>query len=86
MNLIDEAFEKARQAVRMNTTERGSSACSMQHKEDPGSNYRSVWARDSSMTLMWVLPLDDAELTGCGRRSLETILGAQTRDGHLPIT
>ena len=36
------------------------------------------------MTLMWALPLEDTELTECGRRSLETILGAQTRDGHLP--
>jgi len=84
MNLIDEAFEKARQVLRMNVTERGFSACSMQHDEDPGSNYRSVWARDSSMMLMWALPLEDAEFTECGRRSLETILGAQTRDGHLP--
>ena len=84
MNLIDEAFERARQVLRMNVTERGFSACSMQHDEDPGSNYRSVWARDSAMTLMWALPLEDPELTECGRRSLETILGAQTRDGHLP--
>jgi len=84
MNLIDQAFAKARDVLRMNVTERGFSACSVQHDEDPGSNYRSVWARDSAMTLMWALPLGDAELTDCGRRSLETILGAQTRDGHLP--
>jgi glycogen debranching enzyme len=36
------------------------------------------------MTLMWSLPVQDAEFTECGRRSLETILGAQTPDGHLP--
>ncbi len=84
MNLIDEAFDKARQVLHMNVTERGFSACSMQHDEDPGSNYRSVWARDAAMTLMWALPLEEPELTECARRSLETILGAQTRDGHLP--
>ena len=48
MNLIDEAFERARQVLRMNLTERGFSACSIQHDDDPGSNYRSVWARDAS--------------------------------------
>ena len=82
MNLVDEAFAKARQVLRMDVTERGFSACSVQHDEDPDSNYRSVWARDSSMTLMWALPLEDAEPTKCGRQSLETILGAQIRDGH----
>jgi glycogen debranching enzyme len=33
---------------------------------------------------MWSLPLGDKELTECGRQSLDTILGAQSRDGHLP--
>jgi glycogen debranching enzyme len=84
MNLVDEAFEKAKEVLRMNVTERGFSACSIRHDDDPHSNYRSVWARDSAMTLMWTLPLGDKELIECGRRSLETILGAQTRDGHLP--
>ncbi len=84
MNLIDEAFEKAREVLRMNVTDRGFSACSVAHEVDPTSNYRSVWARDAAMTLMWSLPLRDAELTGCARRSLETILRAQTPDGHLP--
>jgi len=84
MKLIDEAFEKAKDVLRLNCTERGFSACSMTYDDDPASNYRSVWARDAAMTLMWALPLDDAELTECGRRSLETILGAQSPDGHLP--
>jgi glycogen debranching enzyme len=84
MNLIDQAFEKAVEVLRRNVTERGFSACSIQHDDDPNSNYRSVWARDSAMTTMWSLPLDDAELTACGKRSLETIIGAQSRDGHLP--
>lgn len=84
MSLIDEAFEKAKEVLRMNVTDRGFSACSLQHDDDPNSNYRSVWARDSAMTTMWSLPLCDQELTECGRRSLETIIGAQTRDGHLP--
>jgi len=84
MNLIDRAFEKAKEVLQKNITERGFSACSIQHDEDPRSNYRSVWARDSALTLMWSLPLRDPEITECGRRSLETILSAQSSDGHLP--
>lgn len=68
----------------MNVTDKGFSACSLAHDEVPGSNYRSVWARDSAVTTMWSLPLGDAELTECGRKSLETILNCQSRDGHLP--
>ena len=33
MNLVDEAFEKAKEVVRLNVTERGFSACSIQHEE-----------------------------------------------------
>jgi len=84
MNLLDQAFQKAIEVLRMNITARGFSACSLEHDDDPASNYRSVWARDSAMTMMWSLPLGDDELIECGRRSLETILGAQSRDGHLP--
>lgn len=84
MNLVDEAFKKAKEVLRMNVTDRGFSACSASHDDDPYSNYHSVWARDSATTLMWTLPLNDRELTECGRRSLETILSAQAQDGHLP--
>ena len=84
MNLLDQAFQRAQEVLRMNVTERGFSACSMRHDEDPASNYGSVWARDSAVTLMWSLPLQDAELTECGRRSLETILDAKAPDGPLP--
>lgn len=84
MNICDEAFRRAIDVLRMNVTDAGFSACSVQHDDDPESNYRSIWARDSAMTLMWSLPLGDKELTECARASLETILNAQTRDGHLP--
>jgi glycogen debranching enzyme len=84
MNLIDQAFEQAKEVLRLNVTERGFSACSLQHDEDPASNYRSVWARDSAITTTWSLPLNDPELIEAGRRSLETILAAQTPEGHLP--
>jgi len=84
MHLVDVAFEKAKEVLRLNVTDLGFTACSPKHDDDPHSNYRSVWARDSAITLLWSLPLQDTELTQCGRRSLETILDAQTRDGHLP--
>lgn len=84
MNLIDEAFAKAQDVLRLCVSDRGFTACSMQHDEDEASNYHSVWARDSALTLMWALPLGDPELTQCARRSLETIFDAQTKHGHLP--
>ncbi len=84
MHLLDEAFAKAKEVLRLNITPMGFSACSIAHDDDPGSNYRSVWARDSATTLMWALPLKDPELLDAARASLETILGAQTPDGHLP--
>lgn len=84
MHLIDEAFEKAREVLKMNVSECGFTACSVAHDHDPQSNYRSVWARDSAMTTIWSLPLGDRELIECGRKSLTTILDAQSRDGHLP--
>ena len=82
--IIDDAFDRARDVLRLNVTERGFTACSPAHDTDPHSNYRSVWARDSAMTVLWSLPLKDAELAECARRSLETILSAQSPDGHLP--
>jgi glycogen debranching enzyme len=84
MNLIDEAFEKAQEVLKLNITNRGFSACSIRHDEDHVSNYKSIWARDSAITSMWSLALKDDEITECSRRSLETILNAQSRDGHLP--
>ncbi|MGD8450500.1 MAG: glycoside hydrolase 100 family protein [Phycisphaerae bacterium] len=84
MNLIDEAFARAQDVLRMNVSKRGFTACSMEHDEEAGSNYRAVWARDAAITLMWSLPLRDPELTACGRRSLKTLLDAQSPDGHLP--
>ena len=84
MNLIDEAFEKAKEVLRLNVTDRGFSACSVKHDDAPHSNYRSVWARDSAVASLWTLPLKDSEFTECAKRSLQTILDAQTRDGHLP--
>ena len=84
MNLLDQAFDKAKEVLRLNVTDRGFTACSARHDDDPQSNYRSVWARDASITALWSLPLRDDEFTGCVKRSLETILNAQTRDGHLP--
>ncbi len=84
MHIIDEAFEKAKETLRMNMTDRGFTACSRSHDSTPDSNYNSVWTRDASICLLWVLPMRDAELTQCGRRSLETVFSKQSVDGHLP--
>lgn len=84
MSIIDQAYERALETLRMNVTDRGFTACSPGHDHDPHSNYRSIWTRDSSISLLWVLPTGDSELIECGRRSLETILSLQSQDGHLP--
>ncbi len=84
MNLQDEAFHKAIEVLRLNITDRGFSACSLRHDTDAASNYRSVWARDSALTVLWSLPLRDPELTDCAKASIETIFAAQTEGGHLP--
>lgn len=83
MNLIDEAFEKAKETLRMNITPRGFSAAS-RCDDEPDTHYKNIWTRDAAITSMWILPLQDDELTEVAKKSIQTIFDAQTRDGHLP--
>lgn len=84
MNLVDTAYDKAKEILRLNISPMGFTACSAKYDDDPYSNYNSVWTRDSAMTLLWILSLDDEELIECGRKSLETVLDNQLPGGHLP--
>ncbi len=84
MNIIDKAFEKAIEALHLCITHKGFSACSLSHDYELHTNYCCIWARDSSLTTIWTLPLNDPKLIEASKLSLETLLGAQTNTGVLP--
>lgn len=80
------AYEKALVALRKNITPLGFSACSLDDNTTTGTdaNYRSVWARDGSITIINTLDLDDTDIRDCQRRTLETLLNAASPTGQLP--
>lgn len=84
MENIDLAFEEAQKVIAMNVTSLGFTACSIQHDIDDRSNYKSIWTRDSSITLIWTLSLNNPKFLECGKHSILTIFSHQTEDGHLP--
>src|SRR5919108_346120 len=57
--LIEEGFRRALIALRKNITPLGFSACSLTDNEVTGTdnNYRSVWARDGSITIVGTVEL-----------------------------
>lgn len=85
-SLIRTAYEKALVALRKNITHRGFSACSLTDNTVTGTdaNYRSVWARDGSITLINTLDLDDADIRAAQRATLETLLAAISPNGQIP--
>lgn len=64
---VQEGYWKAIEAIRHNITPLGFTACSMEHNPPRGTdaNYRSVWARDSAITIIGTLPLiKDKQIRG----------------------
>jgi glycogen debranching enzyme len=84
--LLRIAYEKAVDAIRRNITPLGYSACSLVDNSVRGTdaNYRSVWARDGAITVLGVLDLEDAEILGAAKRTLETLLNAISPSGQVP--
>lgn len=84
--LLRRGYDEAINAVRLNITPLGFSACSLEHNTVTGTdaNYRSVWARDGAITLISTVHLDDAEIVAAGRRTLETLLDAIAPTGQIP--
>ncbi len=84
--LLDTAYEKALVALRKNITPLGFSACSLTDNTVTGTdaNYRSVWARDGSMTVIYTLDLDDPEIRATQKATLETLLRAASPSGQIP--
>lgn len=85
-DLLTEGYRRAIDAVMRNVTPRGFSACSLADNEVYGTdvNYRSVWARDGSMTVCWTLDLDDPAVRACQRQTLVTLMSHQARSGQIP--
>jgi sucrose-6-phosphatase len=80
------AYEQALAAVKRNITPLGFSACSLADNTVTGTdaNYRSVWARDGSFTVIDTLDLDDADIHAAQRRTLDTLLLATSPAGQIP--
>lgn len=80
------AREKALDGLRRNVTPMGFSACSLEDNEIRGTdaNYRSVWARDGSITVMGAVTLGDTEIEACARKTLETLLDHVSPTGQIP--
>jgi glycogen debranching enzyme len=84
--LTSEAFDRAVASLRRNITPLGFSAAGLTDNPltDEDSNYFAVWSRDGIKTGLWSLCLDDSEITGCFRRTLELMAEHQTAMGQIP--
>lgn len=80
------AQQKAVEALRRNITPMGFSACSLDDNETRGTdaNYRSVWARDGTITIIASLNIEDADIRECQRTTLRTLLSASSPHGQIP--
>ncbi len=84
--LLRTGYAKAVEAVLRNITPHGFSACSLADNRVTGTdaNYRSVWARDGAITLINTLDLEDDDIRGAARQTLETLLRAIAPAGQMP--
>jgi sucrose-6F-phosphate phosphohydrolase len=80
------AYAKALDALKRNVTPLGFSACSLADNTVTGTdaNYRSVWARDASITIINSLDVEDPEIRTAQRQSLITLLTAMAPNGQIP--
>lgn len=85
-DMLRTAYERALDAIRRNITPKGFSACSLADNESYGTdvNYRSVWARDGAMTMIWSLDIDEPDVRACQRQTLATLLAHQSPTGQIP--
>ncbi|MCC7385819.1 MAG: HAD-IIB family hydrolase [Deltaproteobacteria bacterium] len=84
--LIQTGYQRAIAALKKNITPLGFSACSMPDNEVIGTdiNYRSVWARDGSITLLYSLDLDEPEIRSTQEQTLRTLLDHLGPHGQVP--
>ncbi len=86
LRFVREAYEAAIAGIRRNITPKGFSACSLEDNITTGTdaNYRSVWARDGSITICGTIELEDPDIRACQRATLETLLGCVSPPGQIP--
>jgi len=85
-DLIATGYRHAVTAVRKNITPVGFSACSLTDNEVTGTdvNYRSVWARDGSITVVGTIELDDPEIRAAQKSTLRTLFDHLAPNGQMP--
>ena len=86
-NLIMDGYEKAVETIMKNITPMGFSACSLDDNVSVGSdiNYRSVWARDGSITISGTISLiGNQKIYDCQQKTLETLLENTSSNGQVP--
>lgn len=84
--LLATAYERAKSALYKNVTPIGFSACSLADNQVYGTdiNYRSIWARDGAMTVIWSLDLEDETIRECSEQTLRTLLSHMSPTGQIP--
>lgn len=85
-DVTETAFAAALDTVRRNICDLGFTAASLADNplEKHDANYAAVWARDAVITGLWTLCLDDAEMVGAFRRTIESLARHQTPSGQIP--
>jgi sucrose-6-phosphatase len=86
VDLVREGYRHAIDALRRNITPLGFSAASLDDNQTIGTdeNYRSVWARDGSITVIQSLFLDDPTMRAAQRNTLTTLLDNISPIGQIP--
>ncbi|MFN7139173.1 MAG: amylo-alpha-1,6-glucosidase, partial [Limisphaerales bacterium] len=84
--LICTGYDKALVALRKNITPLGFSACSLDDNEVVGTdvNYRSVWGRDGSITIVSTIDLDDPDIRATQKQTLRTLFDHISDNGQIP--
>jgi sucrose-6F-phosphate phosphohydrolase len=84
--LIATGYHRALDALKRNITPVGFSACSLQDNDVTGTdiNYRSVWARDGSITIIGTIEIDDPEIRVAQKATLRTLFDHLAPNGQVP--
>lgn len=84
--VIATGYRHALAVIRKNITPLGFSACSLADNEVTGTdvNYRSVWARDGSITVMGTIELDEPDIRAAQKATLRTIFDQLAPNGQMP--
>jgi glycogen debranching enzyme len=85
-SLLEIGYQEAKKVLYKNITPLGFSACSLADNQVYGTdvNYRSVWARDGAMTVVWTLDVDEPEIRECQTNTLRTLLEHRAPNGLIP--